>query len=90
MQTDGFDTNKVLETWMSSYLSIIDKHLPIRIHRVKNDIQPGWFTPDILATIKLRDTFKSKTDVDNFTILRNKVCNMIKKNVKNHLMKGKL
>ena len=77
IKTDGFDTNEVLDTWM--YNNIIDKHLQIRIHRVKNNIQPKWITRDILDAIKLRDKFKSKNDVDNFRISTNKVCNMIKK-----------
>ncbi|WAR04353.1 hypothetical protein MAR_019722 [Mya arenaria] len=87
------DTNEVLHTWVSNFSSVVDNHVPIRIHRVKHIKQPDWFTPDILDEIKKRDKFKAKNDMDNYRVSRNKVCTLIdnskKESYKRKIEEGK-
>ena len=39
------NTDEVLDVWSSMYLDIVNKHLPVKKHRVKNKHQPKWITP---------------------------------------------
>ena len=71
------DTNKLINSWVSNFTSVVDNHVPIKIHRVKHIQQPDWLNPDILDEMKERDKFKAKNDFDNYRISRNKVCKLI-------------
>ena len=72
------DVNDVVETWSSLFCDIVDKHLPLRQHRVKCKQQPKWLTADIIDSIKTRDRFKSLNNQEQYKIWRNKVSKMIK------------
>ena len=72
------DTNDLLNTWLQHFSSIVDKHVPHRLHRVKNLHQPDFLTAEILDTIKLRDKNKAQNNMTEFKKLRNKVCQLIK------------
>ncbi len=54
------DTNEVVETWSSMFLNIVDKHPPMKTHRVKHSQQPKWITPEIIDCIKTRDKYKAQ------------------------------
>ena len=41
----------ILDKWYSLFLDIINKHAPLKTHRVKNIIQPDWITAEILDTM---------------------------------------
>ena len=53
------NTDEVLDVWSSMYLDIVNKHLPVKKHRVKNKHQQKWITPEIIEAIKIRDRYKS-------------------------------
>ena len=72
------DVNDIVETWSSLFCDIVDKHLPLRQHRVKRKQQPKWLTADIIDAIKTRDRFKSLDNQEQYKIWRNKVSKMIK------------
>ena len=38
----------MLDVWYSFLNDVIDKHAPIKTHRIKNEVQPEWVTSDIL------------------------------------------
>ena len=76
------DTNDVVETWSDMFLSIVDKHLPLKSHRVKYKQQPKWMTPDIIDAIKTRDRHKSLNNDNQYKIWRNKVTSLIKQSKK--------
>ena len=60
-QIETFETvDDAVEAWNSIFLKVVDNHAPIRCHRIKNDVQPDWITPDILDKIKERDKLKKK------------------------------
>ena len=71
------DTDDVMEAWLDLFLQVVDKHVPIRQHRVKHKNQPQWMSPEILEAIKLRDRQKSLGNENEYKILRNKVIKLI-------------
>lgn len=71
------DTNEVLDTWVSKFSSILDNHIPVKIHRVKDMRQPDWLNPEILDLLKERDKYKTKGDINNYKKARNKVNRLI-------------
>lgn len=77
------DTNDIVDSWSSIFLDIIDKHLPLKQHRVKHKQQPKWLTGEIIDAIKTRDRYKSINDDNQYKSWRNKVCSMIKQSKKN-------
>ena len=76
------DTNDVVDTWSHMFLSIVDKHLPLKSHRVKYKQQPKWMNPEIIDAIKTRDRYKSLNNDNQYKILRNKVASLIKQSKK--------
>ena len=83
-----FDTvDDALDTWYSLFSDIIDKHVPLKQHRVKNVKQPDWLTPEIIDSIKTRDHYKAIGDMTQYRMWRNNVVNLIKKAKKNNYEK---
>ena len=76
------DTNDVVDTWSHMFLSIVDKHLPLKSHRVKYKQQPRWMSPEIIDAIKTRDRYKSLNNDNQYKIWRNKVASLIKQSKK--------
>ena len=48
------------------FLEVVDKHIPIKQHRVKHKNQPQWLTPEIIDSIKTRDRFKAFGNDEQF------------------------
>ena len=67
------DTDEILEAWSDLFLQVVDKHVPMKQHRVKHKNQPQWFTPEILDAIKSCNRHKSLGNSDHYLYLRNKV-----------------
>ncbi|MES9882533.1 MAG: reverse transcriptase family protein [Sedimenticola sp.] len=79
----NYDTiDDVLSAWMELFLEIVNKHAPLRIHRVKNKIQPDWLSSEILDCIKERNKCKLNGQMEQYTFLRNKVSTMIQNSKK--------
>ena len=76
------DPNDALATWSHLFLEVVDKHIPIKQHRVKHKNQPQWLTPEIIDSIKTRDRFKAIGNDEQFKIWRNKVRSLIRKSKK--------
>ena len=56
------------QLWKTSFLTILDKHAPIREKRVKNKPSVPWLTNTIKRQIRERDRFKLlavKNKLDN-------------------------
>ena len=73
------DPNDALDTLSHLFLEVVDKHIPIKQHRVKHKNQPQWLTPEIIDSIKTRDRFKAIGTDEQFKIWRNKVRSLIQK-----------
>ena len=71
------DTDDIMEAWLDLFLQVVDKHVPIKQHRVKHKNQPQWMSPEILEAIKCRDRQKSLGNENEYKILRNKVIKLI-------------
>ncbi|MEW8547727.1 MAG: endonuclease/exonuclease/phosphatase family protein, partial [Candidatus Thiodiazotropha sp.] len=48
------DVNECVQVWNMLFLEIVNKHVPLKQHRVRKDHQPDWLTPEIIDTIKER------------------------------------
>ena len=71
------DINDIVEVWNNMFLEVVNKHAPLKSHRIKRKYQPDWLTPQILDIIKERDKCKVNGEIDEYRILRNKVSMMI-------------
>lgn len=78
------DVDDALDCWYSLFTDVVDKHVPLKQHRVKKFSQPRWLTPEIIDSIKTRDRFKSIGDLDQYKKWRNKVVSLIKRSKKAH------
>ncbi|MES9882038.1 MAG: reverse transcriptase family protein, partial [Sedimenticola sp.] len=67
----------ILETWMTLFLDVVNKHAPLRVHRIKKKIQPDWLSAEILDIIKERNKCKINGQIEQYKFLRNKVSAMI-------------
>ena len=47
--------NEIVEVWNNIFLEVINKHAPIKSHRIKRKYQPTWPTLQILDCIKERN-----------------------------------
>jgi hypothetical protein len=86
------DVNVALGMFERFFSEVLDKHLPLRTHRVKTLNQPDWITSEILDTIKERDKSKARNDNQNYRLLRNRVIDLIniskKSSYENKIEKG--
>ena len=66
-----------MEAWLDLFSQVVDKHVPIKQHRVKLKTQPQWMSPEILDAMKCRDRHKAVGNEDEYKIWRNKVLKLI-------------
>ena len=71
------NVDTMLDVWYDFFNDVIDKHAPIKTHRIKNEVHPEWVTSDILDKIKQRDNLKKEGRFDNYRIARNEVSSII-------------
>ena len=71
------------------FLEIVNKHVPLKQHRVRKYHQPDWLTPEIIDTVKERNKCKANGNQSKYVLLRNKVSSMIR-SAKNNMYKIKL
>ena len=71
------DTDDILEAWLDLFLQVVDKHVPLKQHRVKHKNQPQWLSSEILDAMKCRDRHKSLGNHDEYKVWRNKVIKLI-------------
>ena len=71
------DVDDIVSAWMTLFTETLDKHAPIKSHRIKRKYQPDWLTPEILDLIKDRNKCKLNGNMEGIKILRNKVTAMI-------------
>ena len=69
--------DEIVEVWNKMFLEVVNKHAPLKSHRIKRKYQPDWLNPDILECIKERDKCKLNGKIEEYRTLRNKVSAMI-------------
>ena len=83
---DTFDAvNERVQVWNMLFLEIVNKHVPLKQHRVRKGHQPDWLTPEI---IKERNKCKINGNQSKYVLLRNKVSSMIR-SAKDNMYKTK-
>ena len=72
------DSNMNFSTWNALFLSVLNKHAPIKERRVKRAKKSAWLTKEITAAQKNRDCNHKKQDWENFKLWRNKTKSLIR------------
>ena len=70
--------NMNFSTWNARFLSVLNKHAPIKEKRIKRANKPTWLTKEITAAQKNRDYYHEKQDWENFKLWHNKTKNLIR------------
>ena len=89
-QFDNLDD--IVSSWNALLLEVLDRHVPIRHHRIKKKYQPDWLTPEIMDLMKERNKCKINGNMDDHRYLRNKVSKhieMAKKNTYQSKIEGR-
>ena len=73
------DAESASSAWVTAFVSIVDKHFPLRKRRVKSIGLPDWLTPEIKEAMRKRDQLKKDKRRDDYKKQRNKVNDMITK-----------
>ena len=51
------DSDQNFETFIQTFMTVFDKHAPIKTKRVKKESQPDWYNEDIKFASKQRDMY---------------------------------
>ena len=73
------DPDAALATWYSLFLSVLDRHAPVRRKRVKSQRLPPWLNADIRQAMELRNQFKRDKDFPAYRKQRNLVRYLVRK-----------
>ena len=49
------DPNQAADTWCDTFLTVLNKHAPLKRHRVRKSDTPAWMTEEIRQAMKLRE-----------------------------------
>ena len=79
------DPNTALSIWYDLFLSVLNKHAPLREKRVKSLTLPPWLTPEIMQAMKLRNELRRERLFDEFKKQRNLVRYMVRAAQKNYI-----
>ena len=69
--------NNALDFFLQIFETVLNKHAPQKVKRVKHVLQPNWFNEEIAEACKKRDYFHKKQDMGNFRVWRNNVKTLI-------------
>ena len=87
------DVSECVQVWNLLFLEIVNKHAPLKQHRVRKEHQPEWLSPEIIDSIKERNKHKINGNRNSYIFFRNKVSSMIRtaksKMYKTKIEKGK-
>ena len=81
--------SECVQIWNILFLEIVNKHAPLKQHRVRKENQPEWLSPEIIDCIKERNKCKANGNQRSYVFFRNKVSSMIKV-AKNNMYKAKI
>ena len=73
-QFDNVDD--IVNVWNTLFLEILDKHAPIKSHRVKKKYQSEWLSSEILDCMKQRNKYKLNGNISEYKQMRNKVTDL--------------
>ena len=70
--------DQYLQSFISTFTKIIDKHLPLVTKRIKRPNQPEWISNTILLAINKRENAKKNKDEQNYKCWRNEATKLIR------------
>ena len=80
--------NDALDFFMQIFESILDKHAPKTIKRVKHMLQLNWFNAEIAEEGKMRYYYHKSLDMENYRIWRNKAKTLVSNSKKQYFTKN--
>ena len=75
---ENISMDQYLQSFISTFTKIIDKHLPLVTKRIKRPKQPEWISNNILLAINKRENAKENKDEQNYKYWRNKATKLIR------------
>ena len=72
------DPDSALSLWCHLFLSVLDKHAPVREKRVKHATFPPWLTKEIIQAMEVRDDLRREKRFSEFKQQRNTVRYMVR------------
>ena len=81
---ENISMDQYLQSFISTFTKIIDKHLPLVTKRIKRPKQPEWISNNILLAINKRENAKKNKDEQNYKYRRNEATKLIR-DAKNEL-----
>ena len=81
------DPDNALATWYNVYLTVVNRHAPLKRKRVKHPKLPPWLNKDIKETIAERDKLRREKCFSEYKKLRNKVKILVRKAKKEYFQK---
>ena len=73
----------MVSIWSTLLLEVLDRHAPVKRHRIKKKYQPDWLAPEIMDLMKERNKCKINGNMDAYKHLRNKISLQIEMAKKN-------
>ena len=81
------DPDLAFSYFIKSFLTIANKHAPLKEKRVRQQTLPPWFTPEIKKAMFTRDTFKKQKQFEEYKKARNRVNNLVRQAKRNYFHK---
>ena len=78
------DPDSALTVWYLIFLSILNKHAPLRIKRVKGVQKPRWLNSEVKNAMKKRDDFKKAGNFEEFRKQRNLTKTLVREAQRQH------
>ena len=75
---ENISMDQYLQSFISTFTKIIDKHLPLVTKRIKRPKQPEWISNNILLAINKRENAKKNKDQQNYKYWRNEATKLIR------------
>ncbi|CAC5389868.1 unnamed protein product [Mytilus coruscus] len=73
------DIQSATDMWYKLFLSVINRHAPVKVKKIKHIHQPDRLTDEVKDAQKKRNYYQSKRDWKNFRYWRNKCTKLIEK-----------
>ena len=81
------DSDQNFETFIQTFMTVFDKHAPIKTKRVKKESQPDWYNEDIKFASKQRDMYHKSRNWPQYKHWRNKTIQLIRTSKKGFFCK---
>ena len=77
------DSDQNFNSFIASFISVFDKHAPLKTKRVRKETQPEWYDEKIKTASKTRDMHHKARNWNQYKYWRNKTTDLIRPAKKN-------